>query len=81
MARFGQILRCDPQRLGGGDQIWLVRAQKIEHCAEQCTIADPDPQRIGGEASQRQQALRPVVVRQHPDKRPQGKGLRVGEGI
>jgi len=53
-------------------------AEKIEHRAKQSSIANPDPQRIGREASQRQQTLGTVLVRQHPDKRPQRQCFGIG---
>ena len=71
-----QSLWLHLQRGGAGDQVWLVAHQEIQHLGQHHGVAQPLTQFVGGDAGQRQQAFRVVLVGQHPAER--GQCQRVG---
>ena len=79
-ARTGgdQRLRRDPERIGGCNQIGLVRAQEVEHRAEQCRITEARAQGIGGKAGEREQSLGPRRIGEYPAERTERQCLGFG---
>jgi len=71
-------LRLDTQSVGRRDQVRLVRAEEIEHRAQNRSISKPGTQAFRGQAGKRQQPFRPVGLTDDPAQRGQRQGLRIG---
>jgi len=57
-----------------------MRAEEIEHGAQQGGIVQPQAQVVGREAGQGEQTLRPRIVAQHPAKRGKRQRMSIGGG-
>lgn len=68
------------QRIGRGNQIGLVRAQEIQHRAQQAGIAQTFAQGIRGEPGQGQQPFGTIAIGQNPAKRRQRQGGGIDNG-
>ena len=81
LARGGERLRRDPQRIGGGNKVWLMRTEEIEHCRHDCHFAKASAQFLGAQPGQGKQPVGTRLVAKQPAERAKRQGLRIGRGI
>lgn len=79
--RGDQLFRRDVQRIGGEHEIGFVTGEEFEHRTEHLAIGQPLAQDFRREAGEREQALSPVVILQHPAERGQRERIGIAGGV
>ena len=75
--RSHQLLGRDLQRLGSSDEVGFVRGQEIENGAVGFNLANRFAQAVRRQPGKIEQAVRTVLVRQHPAQRGQRESRSV----
>ena len=73
-----QRLRRNAQRIGGGEQIGLVRGEKVEHGLMRGAVGNRAAQAVGREPGERKEAFGALAIAQNPAERRQCERVPIG---